>query len=92
MTLTVNEARLRTLMEALPSRIVTVIGDVMLDRYLIGDIERISPEAPVPVVHVRSERHMAGGAANVAAMSRPRRLAPRLVGVVGSDDTDGKRA
>ena len=46
---------------------IAVVGDVMLDRYLIGDTERISPEAPVPVVTVEEERVVPGGAANVAA-------------------------
>ena len=50
----------------LSSARVLVYGDVMLDRYLHGDAFRISPEAPVPVVHVESERQMMGGAGNVA--------------------------
>ncbi len=45
---------------------VLVVGDVMLDRYVIGDVYRISPEAPVPVVTVSNEKIVAGGAANVA--------------------------
>lgn len=45
---------------------VLIVGDVMLDRYLWGDIRRISPEAPVPIVEIDSETHTAGGAANVA--------------------------
>ena len=69
------------------SRIV-VVGDIMLDRYLIGDTERLSPEAPVPVVTVR-ERHAAlGGAANVAANVAALGARCHLVGVVG-DDADG---
>jgi rfaE bifunctional protein kinase chain/domain len=69
------------------SRIV-VVGDIMLDRYLIGDTERLSPEAPVPVVTVR-ERHAAlGGAANVAANVAALGARCLLVGVVG-DDGDG---
>jgi D-beta-D-heptose 7-phosphate kinase/D-beta-D-heptose 1-phosphate adenosyltransferase len=46
---------------------VLVIGDLMLDRYLIGDVQRISPEAPVPVVLLKQQNDRAGGAANVAA-------------------------
>ena len=45
---------------------VLVIGDVMLDRYVIGGVHRISPEAPVPVLTVEDEKIVAGGAANVA--------------------------
>ena len=57
----------------------------MLDRYLIGDIERISPEAPVPVVHVTGRRDAPGGAANVAANVSAAGARCHLVGVVGSD-------
>ena len=65
-----------------------VVGDIMLDRYLIGETERLSPEAPVPVVTVR-ERHAAlGGAANVAANVAALGARCLLVGTVG-DDADG---
>jgi rfaE bifunctional protein kinase chain/domain len=67
---------------------VVVIGDIMLDRYLIGETDRLSPEAPVPVVTVH-ERHAAlGGAANVAANVAALGAACQLVGAVG-DDADG---
>ena len=69
------------------SRIV-VLGDVMLDRYLIGDTERLSPEAPVPVVTVKERRTKLGGAANVAANVVAVGATCRLVGIVG-DDQDG---
>ena len=46
---------------------ILVLGDIMLDRYVRGDVNRISPEAPVPVVKVTRERNLLGGAANVAA-------------------------
>lgn len=64
---------------------VAVAGDLMLDRYLIGDIERISPEAPVPVVLVSERRDALGGAANVAANVAAAGAQCHLVGVVGSD-------
>ncbi|MBA3522013.1 MAG: D-glycero-beta-D-manno-heptose-7-phosphate kinase [Gemmatimonadales bacterium] len=67
---------------------VVVVGDIMIDRYLVGDTERLSPEAPVPVVTVR-ERHAAlGGAANVAANVAALGAVCLLVGAVG-DDSDG---
>jgi rfaE bifunctional protein kinase chain/domain len=67
---------------------IVVIGDIMLDRYLIGDTDRLSPEAPVPVVTV-AERHSAlGGAANVAANVVAMGATCLLVGAVG-DDGDG---
>ena len=63
-----------------------VIGDLMLDRYLWGEVERISPEAPVPVVLLKNETECAGGAANVAANLAGLNIATRLVGFIGDDD------
>jgi D-beta-D-heptose 7-phosphate kinase/D-beta-D-heptose 1-phosphate adenosyltransferase len=65
---------------------VVVAGDVMLDRYLFGATARISPEAPVPVVHVRETDDRAGGAANVAVNLVSLGVDTRLFGVVGKDD------
>jgi len=64
---------------------VLVVGDIMLDRYLWGDVRRISPEAPVPVVEVDRETHTAGGAANVALNLRVLGVKTELFGIVGND-------
>jgi D-beta-D-heptose 7-phosphate kinase/D-beta-D-heptose 1-phosphate adenosyltransferase len=69
---------------------VLVVGDLMLDRYLWGEVERISPEAPVPVVRLRRESEHPGGAGNVAANLAGLGLRARLAGFVG-DDADGQR-
>jgi D-glycero-beta-D-manno-heptose-7-phosphate kinase len=71
-------------------RRVAVLGDCMLDRYLWGRVERISPEAPVPIVEVERESSALGGAGNVAANLRALGAEPLLLGVVGEDD-DGRR-
>ena len=63
-----------------------VIGDVMLDRYLIGEVNRISPEGPVPVVLIKSEQQRAGGAANVAANLALLDIHTRMIGLVGEDN------
>ena len=65
---------------------VLVIGDVMLDRYWFGEVERISPEAPVPVVHVAKREDRLGGAANVARNIVSLGAQATLVGVVGQDE------
>ena len=65
---------------------VLVVGDVMLDRYLFGGTGRISPEAPVPVVHVRETDDRAGGAANVAVNLASLGVTTTLMGLVGKDD------
>lgn len=67
---------------------VLVIGDVMLDNYIFGNIERISPEAPIPIVDVYKRESRLGGAANVAANIKELGATPLLVSVVG-DDTEG---
>lgn len=67
------------------SSAVTVVGDVMLDRYYYGDVDRISPEAPVPVVRVRKETWALGGAANVAHNVCGLGAGATLIGMVGSD-------
>ncbi|HYD34125.1 MAG TPA: bifunctional D-glycero-beta-D-manno-heptose-7-phosphate kinase/D-glycero-beta-D-manno-heptose 1-phosphate adenylyltransferase HldE [Methylophilaceae bacterium] len=66
-----------------------VIGDLMLDRYLMGEVERISPEAPVPVVLLKQQEERAGGAANVAANLAKLGIPTRLAGFIG-DDADGQ--
>jgi len=81
--------RILHLLEKLKGRRVVVVGDVMLDRYLIGDTERLSPEAPVPVVTIRERRTALGGAANVAANVVAIGAKCQLVGIVG-DDPEGR--
>jgi D-beta-D-heptose 7-phosphate kinase / D-beta-D-heptose 1-phosphate adenosyltransferase len=74
-----------------PFRIL-VLGDVMLDRYLYGEVERISPEAPVPVVRLRRSRAMLGGAGNVARNISALGGRAVLVGLRGRDATAGELA
>ncbi len=68
---------------------ILVVGDIMLDRYCWGTVNRISPEAPVPVVRLDSTTTAVGGAANVAANIAGLGMTPNLVGIVG-DDEDGR--
>lgn len=63
-----------------------VAGDVMLDRYWFGDVERISPEAPVPIVLIQKAEDRLGGAANVARNSAALGVKTGLLGLVGSDE------
>ncbi len=77
--------RLIELLEQARSCHVLVVGDAMLDVYLHGDVERISPEAPVPVVRVREQRAALGGAANVAQNVIAAGARGTLVATVGRD-------
>ncbi len=78
------------LLEAIRGKQVLVIGDIMLDEYLWGSVERISPEAPVPVVKVERQSFALGGASNVASNVHALGGEPILMGVVGKD-VSGKR-
>jgi len=68
---------------------ILVVGDVMLDRYLFGDVERISPEAPIPVLRVGKQEHRLGGAGSVAAMLRAMEAEVVMVTAIG-DDPEGQ--
>jgi rfaE bifunctional protein kinase chain/domain len=69
---------------------VLIIGDVMLDSYIWGSVDRISPEAPVPIIHVKKRDHRLGGAANVALNVHALGAKPVLCALIGDDD-DGKK-
>lgn len=79
------EARLQEAIEGFVRRRLLVVGDVMLDEYLWGEVGRISPEAPVPVVEVRDRFHTLGGAGNVAKNLAALGVQVELVGLVGHD-------
>ncbi len=83
----IASARAHELIDRFASRRITVVGDVMLDRFMIGRVARISPEAPVPVVTFDHEEVRLGGAANVANNLRALGGAVDLIGVVGDDDS-----
>src|ERR1700704_3265431 len=69
---------------------VLVVGDAMLDRYWFGAVDRISPEAPVPVVRISREEERLGGAANVALNIKSLGAHASLMTVVGTDEPAGK--
>src|SRR5215831_782261 len=69
---------------------VLIIGDVMLDSYIWGAVERISPEAPVPIINVKKKDFRLGGAANVALNISSLGATPVLCSLIG-DDEDGKK-
>ncbi|MGV8997245.1 MAG: D-glycero-beta-D-manno-heptose-7-phosphate kinase [Parvibaculaceae bacterium] len=80
--------RLADEVERLCATRVLCVGDVMLDRYIYGDVMRVSPEAPIPVLKVREERAMLGGAGNVARNLAALGAEVSFVSVVGAD-TEG---
>ena len=85
MSTSIAHERLLELLENARGKRIAVVGDAMLDVYLSGDVDRISPEAPVPVVRVRERRYALGGAANVAQNVVAIGAACDLVAAVGAD-------
>src|SRR5450432_3986127 len=77
--------RAESIIHRLRDRRVVVLGDVMLDEFIWGDVTRISPEAPVPVVDIRRESVHLGGAANVLANLIALGAHASVIGVIGND-------
>jgi rfaE bifunctional protein kinase chain/domain len=86
----VNKVKLTKILDRFKNIKIAVIGDMMLDDYIIGSVERISPEAPVPVVNVKSEKFVLGGAANVVNNLATLGAQTFSFGVIG-DDFNGER-
>ena len=83
---------MKTAVTAFARARVLVVGDVMLDRYWFGNVARISPEAPVPVVHVTRSEERPGGAANVARNAAALGAHVTLLSVVGRDEAGAQLA
>ena len=84
-TTTVNTKELNSVFDSFSSFNILVIGDVMIDSYMWGKVDRISPEAPVPVVSILNKEERLGGAANVALNLRSLGACPILCSVIGKD-------
>ena len=83
--MSISRSRARALTARFSRQKLLVVGDLMLDHYIHGQVSRISPEAPVPVLHVTREASVPGGACNVAANVRALGGAAAVAGVVGRD-------
>ncbi|MBD3414019.1 MAG: D-glycero-beta-D-manno-heptose-7-phosphate kinase [Candidatus Aminicenantes bacterium] len=85
----INKKKLEDIIKNFKDRRILVLGDIMLDRYIWGTVDRISPEAPVPVVHVSKDTLCLGGAGNVCNNLKSLGAFPILLGTIG-DDEEGK--
>lgn len=82
-----DRSRMKRIIGKFRKQKVLVVGDLMLDKYIWGNVSRISPEAPVPVVEVKRDSRLLGGAGNVANNLGSLGASPTLVGVVGRDES-----
>ena len=85
-----TKERAAEILSAARARRIVVLGDVMLDEFIWGDVSRISPEAPVPVVNIQRESTHLGGAANVLANLIALGASAKVIGVVGNDSAADK--
>lgn len=83
--MSISVARARAITAQFANQKLLVVGDLMLDHYIHGHVTRISPEAPVPVLHVAREHSVPGGACNVAANARALGATASVAGVIGRD-------
>lgn len=84
-----KKAKIARIVSLFKEKRILVLGDLMLDKYIWGDVSRISPEAPVPVVEVRRSSTALGGAGNVAQNLLSLGASPVIAGIVG-DDEEGR--
>jgi len=90
MILSLPRNHVKNLLGGMTGKRILILGDVMLDEFIWGTVRRISPEAPVPVVEVRGESYILGGAGNVAANVQALGGVAILVGIVGKDAAAGR--
>ena len=83
--MTLKTGHVKKILGRFPCQRILVVGDLMLDRYIYGRVSRISPEAPVPIVHVTHEKRMPGGASNVAWNIQSLGGRAAVCGVIGKD-------
>ncbi|MFH0908086.1 MAG: PfkB family carbohydrate kinase [bacterium] len=88
--MSIKSTRAKAVLEKFPDQRILVVGDLMLDRYIYGHVSRISPEAPVPVVHVSHEKSVPGGASNVASNIRSLGGQAAVAGLMGMDSAAGE--
>lgn len=82
-----NIKKLKKIINKFSGKKITVIGDIMLDKYIKGSVDRISPEAPVPVVRVTEEKMVPGGCGNVAWNLAELGAFPSIISIIGEDES-----
>ena len=87
---TLGSARAIEIIGQFHNKRILVVGDVMIDRYVIGKVERINPEAPVPILNAKSDHRATGGAGNTAKNAAALGATTKLIGVTGDDATSSE--
>ncbi|MDB9761877.1 D-glycero-beta-D-manno-heptose 1-phosphate adenylyltransferase [Alphaproteobacteria bacterium] len=85
----INHSKLTNIINTIQTKKVLVLGDIMLDQYILGSVERISPEAPIPIINVNKTKYSAGGAGNVLKNLNSLNIKASFISIIGND-TAGK--
>ena len=81
----ISHSKLKHIITSIQSKKVLVVGDIMLDKYVFGLVDRISPEAPIPIVKVENTKLSLGGAGNVIKNLNSLNIKTSFISVIGND-------
>ena len=81
----INQSKLEYIITQIQSKKVLVVGDIMLDKYVFGHVDRISPEAPIPIISVKNTRLLEGGAGNVIKNLNSLNIKTAFISLIGND-------
>tara|TARA_B110000259_G_scaffold75262_1_gene88501 strand:+ start:1124 stop:2581 length:1458 start_codon:yes stop_codon:yes gene_type:complete len=85
----INHSKLTNILHRIQTKKVLVLGDIMLDQYIFGSVERISPEAPIPIININKTKYLTGGAGNVLKNLNSLNIKASFISIIGND-TAGK--
>ena len=81
----INHSKLTNIINNIQTKKVLVLGDIMLDQYILGTVERISPEAPIPIINVKKTKYSTGGAGNVLKNLNSLKIKTSFISIIGND-------
>ncbi|MDB9972224.1 PfkB family carbohydrate kinase [Alphaproteobacteria bacterium] len=85
----INHSKLTNILNSIQAKKVLVLGDIMLDKYIFGFVERVSPEAPIPIININKTKYLTGGAGNVLKNLNSLNIKASFISIIGND-TAGK--
>ena len=81
----INHSKLTNILHRIQTKKVLVLGDIMLDQYIFGPVERISPEAPIPIININKTKYLTGGAGNVLKNLNSLNIKASFISIIGND-------
>ena len=81
----INHSKLTNILHRIQTKKVLVLGDIMLDQYIFGSVERISPEAPIPIININKTKYLTGGAGNVLKNLNSLNIKASFISIIGND-------